>query len=553
MAAASPPADTAADPGPARVAAGLGPADAATGRRAWPLSRMIWVGVAGTAAVAIVAGVIAGLALSRLSASRHQVTAVADPAAIQTLELDASMINQETGIRGYALSGAASFLQPYSSGLAQQRKSEAALRGLTSGVPGARDDLAIVTRRISDWRVRYATPTIAQVRAAGKPVLSPTIDQGKAQFDALRASIAVLQADIVRYRKHSVANLNDAAATLQTVVIAIGVGLLVVLALFVLVMRRAVVRPLVGLAADTQLATTGDFEHVVRASGPRETTDLGMDVNRLRTGILAALTDSRTAEADARAAEADARTAEAELREMTEELQRSNNELEQFAYVASHDLQEPLRKVASFCQLLQRRYAGKLDDKADLYIEYAVDGAKRMQQLINDLLEFSRVGRITGDMVAVPAGEALEHAQATLSGPIRAARASVAAGPLPVVRAEASLLTTVFQNLLGNALKFRGEDPPRISVNAEQDEEFWRFTVTDNGIGIEPEYAERIFVIFQRLHDRQTYSGTGIGLALCRKIVEYHGGRMWLDTEYSPGTRFCFTLPILDQEKETDD
>jgi light-regulated signal transduction histidine kinase (bacteriophytochrome) len=221
--------------------------------------------------------------------------------------------------------------------------------------------------------------------------------------------------------------------------------------------------------------------------------------------------------------------------------------------VASHDLQEPLRKVASFCQLLQRRYSGKLDDKADLYIEYAVDGAKRMQQLINDLLDFSRVGRITGDMVAVPAGEALEHAQATLSGPIRAARASVEAGPLPVVRAEASLLTTVFQNLLGNALKFRGEDPPRISVLAEQDEEFWRFSVTDNGIGIEPEYAERIFVIFQRLHDRQTYSGTGIGLALCRKIVEYHGGRMWLDTEYSPGTRFCFTLPILDQEKETDD
>ncbi|HEX3921253.1 MAG TPA: ATP-binding protein [Streptosporangiaceae bacterium] len=507
---------------------------------------MIWVGVAGTAAVAIVAGVIAGLALTRLSASRQQVIAVADPAAIQALQLDASVINQETGIRGYALSGAASFLQPYSSGLAQQRKSEAALRGLTGDVPGARDDLAIVIRRISGWQVRYATPTIAQVRVAGKPVLSPTIDQGKAQFDALRASIAALQADIARYRQQALANLNGAGATLQTVVIAIGVGLLVILAVFVLVMRRAVVRPLVGLAADTQLATTGDFEHVVRAIGPRETTDLGTDVNRLRTGILAALTDSRAAEAEARAAEA-------ELRELAGELQRSNRDLEQFAYVASHDLQEPLRKVATFCQLLQRRYSGQLDDKADLYIEYAVDGAKRMQQLINDLLAFSRVGRITGDMAPVPADEALQQAQATLSGPIRRARASIEAGSLPVVRAEPSLLSTVFQNLLGNALKFRGEDPPRISVLAEQDEGFWRFSVTDNGIGIAPEYDERIFVIFQRLHDRQTYSGTGIGLALCRKIVEYHGGRMWLDTRHSPGTRFCFTLPILDQEKETDE
>jgi signal transduction histidine kinase len=508
---------------------------------------MIWVGVAGTVLVAIVAGVIAGLALHRLSASRYQVTGVADPAAIQALQLDADMINQETGVRGYALSARADFLQPYASGLAGQRKAVSALRGLTGDVPGAPRDLDTVAHRISAWQARYAAPTIAQVQAAGRPVVSPAVDRGKTQFDALRASIAVLEADIVRFRQHAVANLNDAGATLQTVVIAIGAGLLVVLALFALAMRRAVVRPLVRLAADTRLAwTTSDFEHAVQPSGPRETTDLGTDVNRLRVGILAALTDSRTAEADARAAEA-------ELRERTEELQRSNDELEQFAYVASHDLQEPLRKVATFCQLLQRRYSGQLDDKADLYIEYAVDGAKRMQQLINDLLAFSRVGRITGDMVAVPAGEALEQAQAILSGPIRAARASVEAGPLPVVRAETSLLTTVFQNLLGNALKFHGDVPPHVRVAAERDGEFWRFSVTDNGIGIDPEYAERIFVIFQRLHDRQTYPGTGIGLALCRKIVEYHGGRMWLDAGHSPGTRFCFALPAPDEEKDTDD
>jgi light-regulated signal transduction histidine kinase (bacteriophytochrome) len=248
------------------------------------------------------------------------------------------------------------------------------------------------------------------------------------------------------------------------------------------------------------------------------------------------------------------RAAEIDLRALAEELQRSNAELEQFAYVASHDLQEPLRKVASFCQLLQRRYAGQLDEKADLYIEYAVDGAKRMQQLINDLLAFSRVGRITRDQVLVPSGEALEQARANLSVPIEQEQARIESGPLPVVRAEAVLLTTVFQNLLGNALKFRGEDDPRISVAAQRDGEFWEFSVTDNGIGVPPEYADRIFVIFQRLHDRQAYPGTGIGLALCRKIIEYHGGRMWLDTGHSPGARFCFTLPIPpESEDDADD
>jgi light-regulated signal transduction histidine kinase (bacteriophytochrome) len=274
----------------------------------------------------------------------------------------------------------------------------------------------------------------------------------------------------------------------------------------------------------------------VQTNGPRETTSLGEDVNWMRERILAELTA--------------ARGAEAELRELTQDLRRSNSELEQFAYVASHDLQEPLRKVASFCQLLQRRYGGQLDERADLYIEYAVDGAKRMQQLINDLLAFSRVGRITGDMETVPSAEALEHARANLSAAIRKAKARIDSGPLPPVRAEAALLTAVFQNLLGNALKFRGEDPPVIDVRAERDGEFWQFSVTDNGIGIDPAYAERIFVIFQRLHDRQTYPGTGIGLAMCRKIVEYHGGRMWLDTGHSAGTRFCFTLPVLDEEEE---
>jgi signal transduction histidine kinase len=510
-----------------------------TGRGPWPLGRMIWAGVAASVLVALVAAAVAGAAFRTLSGARHQVINVADPAATETLQLYAGMLNQETGVRGYELSAAPGFLQPYTSGLGQQHGAQAALRSLLGDVPGASRDLAATDRRISDWQVRYATPTIAEVRASGKPVITRGVDKGKADFDALRASISVLQGDISRYRQRSVAKLNGAAATLRNVIIGIGVALLAIIALFALAIRRAVVRPIARLAADAKTVAGGDFDHAVRAGGSRETVELGADVNRMRERIVSELAASRAAETD--------------LRTLTGELQRSNTELEQFAYVASHDLQEPLRKVASFCQLLQRRYAGQLDDKADLYIEYAVDGAKRMQQLINDLLAFSRVGRIVRDQVLVPSAEALDQARANLSVPIQQEQASIEPGPLPVVRAEVALLTTVFQNLLGNALKFRGEDPPRISVDARRDGEFWAFSVTDNGIGVPPEYADRIFVIFQRLHDRQAYPGTGIGLALCRKIIEYHGGRIWLDTGHAPGARFCFTLPIPPESEDTGD
>jgi len=499
------------------------------GRRPWPLARIIWTGVACGVLVTIAAAVVAGLALQQVSSDRHQVEDVADPAAIQALELAAGIVDQETGVRGYALTATASFLQPYTSGLAQQRDAVASLRTLLAGLPGARGELAVVNRRIADWHARYADPTIAAARASGKPVISPAIDQGKAEFDAIRTAIAAMQASISRFRQRSIAALNGASATLETAVVVIGAVLLAIIALFGLAVRRAVVRPIAQLAVDARLVAEGDFGHAVRAGGARETQDLGADVDRMRERIAADLAASRAAEAD--------------LQASTLELQRSNAELEQFAYVASHDLQEPLRKVASFCQLLQRRYAGQLDEKADLYIGYAVDGAKRMQQLINDLLAFSRVGRIAGDQVPVPSAEALDRARANLSDQIEQEGATIGSGPLPVVRAEEALLVTVFQNLLSNALKFRGAEPPEITVAAAPDGAFWRFSVADNGIGVPPEYAERIFVIFQRLHDRESYPGTGIGLALCRKIIEYHGGRMWLDTGHSPGARFCFTLP----------
>src|ERR1700683_4479974 len=445
------------------------------GREPWPLGRMIWAGVAASVLVALVAAVVAGAAFHTLSAARHQVISVADPAASQTLQLYASMINQETGVRGYELSAAPNFLQPYTSGLTQQRSAQAALRSLLGAGPAPSPALATVDRRISDWQVRYATPTIAQVRASGKPVISPGVDKGKADFDALRASISVLQGDISRYRQRAVANLDGAIATLRNVIIGIGLALLVIIGLFALAIRRAVERPIARLAVDARMVAGGDFDHAARAGGARETTELGADVNRMRARIVSALGASRAAEID--------------LRALAEELQRSNSELEQFAYVASHDLQEPLRKVASFCQLLQRRYGGKFDEKANQYIAYAVDGAKRMQMLINDLLAFSRVGRTDQERVPVPAAELVAQAQATLATAMRRARAEVEAGELPTVLAEPTLLTAVFQNLLSNAIKFRGERSPLIAVTAERDGDFWVFSVADNGIGISSEYA----------------------------------------------------------------
>jgi PAS domain S-box-containing protein len=238
------------------------------------------------------------------------------------------------------------------------------------------------------------------------------------------------------------------------------------------------------------------------------------------------------------------RRAEQERDRLMEELRRSNAELERFAYVASHDLQEPLRMVASYTQLLARRYQGQLDERADRYIAFALDGAARMKALINALLAFSRVGSGGAPPEAVPAEAALAGALANLQATVAAAGAGVTHDPLPVVRGDPSALLQLFQNLVGNALKFRGADPLRVHVGARRDGDWWTFSVRDNGIGIEAEYAERVFVLFQRLHPHAEHPGTGIGLAICRKIVERHGGRIWVEPADGGGSTFFFTLPV---------
>jgi len=224
------------------------------------------------------------------------------------------------------------------------------------------------------------------------------------------------------------------------------------------------------------------------------------------------------------------------------ELRRTSEDLEQFAYIASHDLQEPLRMVSSYTELLAQRYQGKLDERADKYIHYAVDGAQRMQRLLADLLAYSRVGSQGKPLAPVSAATVVRRVVDTFAGAIRRAHARVAVGPLPTVQADEAQLGQLFQSLLGNALKFHGDAPPVVEIGATPLDEHWQFAVKDNGIGIDSQYKDRIFQMFQRLHERGKYEGSGVGLAIAKRIVERHGGRIWLDSEPQVGSTFFFTL-----------
>ncbi|MFB8278034.1 sensor histidine kinase [Nocardia colli] len=488
----------------------------------------------------IIGTAIGAQQLSKTNRVADRMVEELQPATAETYRLQGALINQETGIRGYAIGADAQFLAPYSEGVQDEAQSAAKIRELLADRPQLLADLDAVERAAADWRSGYAEPLVSAVAARGPRAIGEAdATRGKAAFDKLRALFTAQNADLATEVDRDQAELKSTRTVRDTALGAmVAVFLIAAFALTVLV-RRLVARPLGYLETASRRVADGDYEHHITAHGPADLATVAEAVEAMRRQVVAELESSRVQEAvlAAQTAELDAQTAE---------LRRSNAELEQFAYVASHDLQEPLRKVAAFCQLLEKRYADKLDERAIQYIDYAVDGAKRMQVLINDLLTFSRVGRVIDGNVPIGLDQTLDKAMANLSvtaddTELRMERPD----ELPEINGDPTLLTMLWQNLIGNAIKFRAPDRTpvvELACVADGDTGGWLFSVSDNGIGIPPEFGEKVFVIFQRLHNREEYTGTGIGLALCKKIVEHHGGKIWLDPEYTGGTRFWFTL-----------
>jgi signal transduction histidine kinase len=483
--------------------------------------------------------------LGRTDAVTRELTDNIQPARASAYRLQSALRDQETALRGYVISADRQFLGPWDDGQRVEREAAANVRALVGGRANLLADLHAIEQAGAAWRGSYAQPLIDTVIPGAPSVVNiETADRGKAEFDRIRTLFDNENAGLAAAQTVAVDELGVMRGWRDRVLLVMVAVFFVGSILLALLMRRAVTRPLAALAASCRRIASGDFTHSIAPRGPKDLRQIARDVDNMRERIVTELDISRSDRARLKLQKEALDTQAVELR-------RSNSDLEQFAYVASHDLQEPLRKVASFCQLLEQRYGHALDERGIEYLEFAVDGAKRMQVLINDLLTFSRVGRAKTAEQIVELDSTLDAALGNLVIAIEESGAQLLRGdcPLPRVVGDATLLTMLWQNLIGNAVKFRHEDrTPRVEIDCKRgvgdNQGHWMFSVADNGIGIAPDFAEKVFVIFQRLHGRDAYTGTGIGLALCKKIVELHGGTIGVDTSNNSGARFWFTLPV---------
>ncbi len=424
--------------------------------------------------------------------------------------LRASLLNIETGLRGYALTADMQFLEPYERGLLDSQTMLAALEK-SKLFPEQIKDLQQETDSYTAWvktQLQLENISSQEVRRA-------IWEDGRLRFDRIRLSLANLTSQAETAFMLARAKALSEVATLAW----LPWVLFAVLLFGALVLRWGlgffVIAPLQIIGDNAQIRSQGDETARVPLIGDDEIGQLGKSLN---------------ASYDA-------------LDQRSQDLSRSNSDLENFAYVASHDLQEPLRMISSYTQLLAKRYQGQLDERADQYIHFAVDGANRMQQLIQDLLAFSRVGTRSPQLLPIDTEVVVKSALRSLASSIQEANAEVIVGTLPTVLADRGQLEQVFVNLISNALKFRRPNQQhRVEISAEKNQDEWHFRISDNGIGIEEAYFERIFAIFQRLHTRESYAGSGIGLSIVKRILERHNGKIWLTSQPDAGTTFYFSL-----------
>jgi signal transduction histidine kinase len=500
----------------------------------------------------IACSVVGVIVFARASQASNNLITSLGPARTALVDMQSALVDEETGIRGYLLTHEADFLQPYYVGEGNLQRDLGNVKTQLVGHARALGEVQRLEEQITTWKTEYAVPFIAAAQK-GQSVSLARLEASKDSFDRLRGTFTAVENELDAERGQAMQKLSHINAERDwTFVGMLGVFLLSVCFL-VLLVHIMVLRPLRRLRREALTVTGGAFDTPLTQSGPQDIRDLSSVLDAMRAKLVRSIDNTERQRVEL------LRQKET-LDTQAEELRRSNEELEQFAYVASHDLQEPLRKVASFCQLIEKRYDDALDDRGRQYIHYAVDGAKRMQVLINDLLTFSRVGRVNDRRERVELQACLDSALDRLEYAVQESGARIKQRPLPAVTGDPTLLSMLWQNLVGNALKFRSpEREPEISISWAPDPDqpgFVRVSVADNGIGIPPAFAEKVFVIFQRLHSREAYSGTGIGLALCKKIVEHHGGRIWIDLEREVGTRFTFTLPAApagDNDQDADD
>ena len=499
----------------------------------WTLARRLRVALLGLSLVLVLAGLALIVVLRQADQALTEQAQRTFPARLAASQLLTSLVDQETGLRGYALTGDQQFLEPYRKGLTDGQAARAELERLVGSDDPARLSLLTVDAAITAWREQYASLRIDGDNGTGTGTDS-TIQFGRELFDRLRRTNAELDAQLARKLERA-----QETADRDRRLVAVALGLMAVAVIAAVIglqraLRISVLQPMSRLADQVRIVSRGEHTESIRPEGPPDIREMGDDVESMRLELVGTL--------------AEVESQRRGLERRAAELARSNADLEQFAYVASHDLQEPLRKVASFCQLLEQRYHGKLDERADQYIAFAVDGAKRMQLLISDLLTFSRVGRTSEAFVSVDLASTVTKAWAGLE-----AQASEAGAQLELeldeqterVHGDPSLLQMLLTNLFGNSVKYRSLDrAPVVRVTATTKGQMACIEVIDNGIGIPDEYSEKVFVIFQRLHGRDEYEGTGIGLSLAKKVVEFHGGTIGVSSPPDGGTCLSFTLPL---------